>query len=456
MALVGQTQARRADTMRLIRPLLQLALPAVATSLLHTAVFFTDRLLLGKFSSAALASLQLQGPIVWSISMVFLSLSTSVLALVARYFGANQPVRAWGVTTFALRWSIVAGCIVGCAIYLGHETLIIWLGADNDDVARHANGYLSTIALAFPAIFASGVLSSSLSGVGDTRVVMQVGIAANMLNLAVSFVAVFGVESLGVPAMGAAGAASGSLFAVSLESAVLWWIWKSRAHPSWKQSWQDSARLRGLVVRHLVRLSMPTLGERLLTHLGFVLFTLIVNQLGSVAMAANQSLLMLESICFLAADGFGVAASAMVGQEIGRRRPQEARRVGWLATLLCMAALTSVGVGLWLISPVLLPLAVSGDPLSPAIVAAAFATIPILVIAQPLMAAGVVLAQALRGAGNSRSPMIAGVVGGLVVRVGSAWFIAVQLGAGVWGIWLASTLDWGVRSLWVAWSFRRL
>ena len=98
-----------------------------------------------------------------------------------------------------------------------------------------------------------------------------------------------------------------------------------RAGPRAAGSWRDEAR-------EVRRVSLPSLGERVLYHLGFLGFVLIIARLGDDVMAANQALISVESICFLSADGFGIAAAALVAQKLGARRPAEARQGALIAT----------------------------------------------------------------------------------------------------------------------------
>ena len=80
-------------------------------------------------------------------------------------------------------------------------------------------------------------------------------------------------------------------------------------------------------------------------------------------------------------------------------------------------------------------------------ISVARSAMPILVVAQPMMAMAVVLGHGLRGAGDTRSPVLAAAIGGLALRVAGAWLLAVELELGLFGIWLATAIDWTVRSV---------
>src|SRR5690606_30417493 len=117
---------------------------------------------------------------------------------------------------------------------------------------------------------------------------------------------------------------------------------------------------------------------RVLYHVGFMTYALIVTRLGDAAMAANQSLISVESICFLSADGFGVAAAALVAQKLGAGKPDEARQAAWIAARYAVITLSSFGLGALALRSVILPI-FSRDP---EVIAIGRSTMPVLAVAQ--------------------------------------------------------------------------
>jgi Na+-driven multidrug efflux pump len=159
-------------------------------------------------------------------------------------------------------------------------------------------------------------------------------------------------------------------------------------------------------------------------------------------MAANQSLLSVESISFLSADGFGVAAAALVAQKLGAGRPADAQRAAWIAARYAVVLLTAFGLTALALRDLILPL----FSVDPAVAAISRSTIPLLALAQPFMATSMVLAQSLRGAGRTRDVLGVTVTGALVVRLAATWVFAFVLGLGLVGVWMGSTTDWALRT----------
>jgi Na+-driven multidrug efflux pump len=167
-------------------------------------------------------------------------------------------------------------------------------------------------------------------------------------------------------------------------------------------------------------------------------------------MAANQSLISIESICFLSADGFGLAAAALVAQKLGAGEPLEAPKAARISAGYAIALLTTLGLLFLAARRVVLPIfSTDAD-----VVAIGAAAVPVLAVAQPFMATATVLAQSLRGAGMTRPVLGVSAVGAFVVRISCTWFFALALGMGLTGVWIGSTCDWFVRSVLLVWLAR--
>src|SRR5207302_186760 len=96
--------------------------------------------------------------------------------------------------------------------------------------------------------------------------------------------------------------------------------------------------------KRVVRIAWSAIGERVVYHAGYLAFVTFVVGLGGPAMAANQALLSIESVSFLTADGFAVAAGSLVAQRLGGGDAQRAASVGWITAVLCAGILAAFGL----------------------------------------------------------------------------------------------------------------
>jgi multidrug resistance protein, MATE family len=424
------------DIDRITPALIRLALPAVGHMLLITAVFFVDRLLLGRFSQGALASLQLSAILIWTIYAVLTSFTAGTLAVVARAIGRGDRESAADAVSVSFAMAAFIGVIAGLALFLGGRSLVATLFPLTDPaVMSDSVTYLRIVAPTLPFMFIEAALAAGLQGAGDTRAPLRAAAVGNIANLALSATLIFGLFA--APRLGITGAAIGCAAANLLQAAFLVRHTSSRTT---SLSLRVPSRSRSRVaLRALIHISLPALMEKVIYHAGYLAFVGVIALLGTSAMAANQALISIESIAFLTADGIGIAAAALVGQELGANRPHVAKQVGLTAAVISTLTLAVFAMGYLAFPRVLLSMFGSFD-------ASAIQALVVLAAAQPFMAIATALRMSLRGAGATGQVLRITLIGTLV-RLPATYLFAVVLDLGIVGVWIGSTTDWIVQSL---------
>ncbi len=282
----------------------------------------------------------------------------------------------------------------------------------------------------------------SLQASGDSRTPLLIGLGSNVVHVALNYVLIGG--AFGIAGRGAEGAGMSTAFTFVIEAVLGLWALTARRRPVCllRDPTDDSTAPPRDEARILFRIAVPAVAERALYHLGFLGFVLLIVALGDQAMAANQAILGLEAICYNSAEGFGIAAAALVAQELGAGRPEGARRVTRIAHLDAIVALSAAGLLAWAGRRLLLPIFTRDA----ATIALGCAAMPLLALAQPFMATGIVLSQSLRGAGRTRAALLVSVIGAVGVRLSATWIFAFHFQLGLVGVWLGSTCDWVTRS----------
>jgi putative MATE family efflux protein len=413
-----------------------LALPAIAQSLLQTLVFVVDRAMLGHHDATSLAAMQIAGPIEWSVWSIFLAFEVGTIAVIGRLIGEGNRGAAKSALAASLGYAVVAGAIVAMLSPLVLAALPAIATSASADVLANARSYLVVTLCASPVIFVSSVATASLQAAGNTRTPLAIAIASNVLHI--------GANALLIPRFGMRGCAVSTASTFALE-AILGVIVLLRADQAvslvgfaeekseaWRARWKE-----------IVAVGWPSLVERVLYHVGFLGYVAIIGRLGDVVMAGNQALISVESICFLSADGFGIAAAALVAQKLGAKKNDEAKRASRIAARDAAFTLTALGVIVFALRRFILPIFAKDA----AIVDVGLSAVPILALAQPFMAVAIVMGQALRGAGKTRTALLISLVGAVCVRLSATWLFAIVLGLGLPGVWLGSTCDWLVRSI---------
>jgi putative MATE family efflux protein len=317
-------------------------------------------------------------------------------------------------------------------------------------VIEDARAYLHIALPVLPLAFVEAIAAAALQGAGDTRTPLRVAFAGNLVNVTLSALLIFGYG--GLPRLGVRGAAIGTAAAMAIEGVLL----AAALLSPWSPLPLRASRAGDLAedwraLRRVLRVSVPTFIEKLVYHGGNLGYVAILGLLGAAAMAANQAMISVEAICWLSADGFGVAAAAVVAQKLGARRPAEASRAGIYATAMVVALVSIFGL-VFALAPRLLMRPFTTDP---EIIALGSQSLKIAAVAQPFMAFTIVVGMGLRGAGATRTVLYVTFVGGLCVRIAATWLFAITLGWGLAGIWLGSTADWMIRSALLAISYTK-
>lgn len=433
---------------RLISEVWTLVVPVIVQGLVITVVFFTDRLLVGRYSDEALASMQISGPLLWSIFSVFGAFIAGTMAIIGRAVGANDIDRARSAVSSVLVFAVALGLAVGVVCYQLRPWFVETLagGANVDTAKAEAMAYMGVVFFAVPQnlILVTGV--TALQADGDTRSPMWFSLVQGVVNLALSWALLWGIGPF--PEMGIAGAGVGTLVSFSLGAILVVTTLALRRGTVSLRTWP---RPSFEALRPILKLSGPAFGEKMVFHTAFVAFAAYVGHLGTQAMTANQALIAIESLGFIVAHGFSVAASSLVAQKMGADLIDDANHVGWISAGLGTLVLGSIGLLFWFFPAELIGLFTSDAKT----IELGVPCLKIAAMVQPLMAICEAMAGALRGAGDTKSPMIAALVGPGFVRLGMCWFLAFEMDLGLLGIWYGTSLDWIVRVLFLTAVYKR-
>lgn len=407
-----------------VREVLHLAIPVVLTHISITAMQIVDSIMVGRLGSPQLASVGFGGIWLWTLMCFFVGTTTCVQTFVAQHYGARE-FRACGGWAWQGLYAIVPmAFVLAAALFLGAGPLVRLLDPD-PVIAPFAIDYIQVRALGNPGLIAAVALSSFFRGLGDTRTPLYASIVANLLNAVLDYGLIFG--KLGMPELGVAGAGIATSIAEWTNFVVLFYFFRRAAIASAFVTAPVAPNRRQ--IRRLMRTGLPVGGQWWLEMASFALFLTLVARMGAAPMAASQVFISLLSISFMQAQGLGIAVSTLVGQYIGAGDLRAAERSFYSGIRLCLVLAGIVGLLLAFASDPLLRL-YSDDP-------------RVLALGRPLMLVGAVFQifdalaiiadGGLRGAGDTRWPML--------VRFLLAWFLFLPA-AYILGIQLEGGLTW--------------
>ena len=416
----------------------ELAWPSMALYALHALVGLVDVAFVASLGTSAIAAVGVAMQIHFFVFGLLAAVTTGTLAVVAREVGGGHLQEAARATRASLALSAALGALMMTAAPWSRE--IVSLLGVAPEVAGLGGACLATL-LCFNVPLALEIaLSMALRGAGDVRTPLAIGVMTNLLNIPLCYGLVFG--RLGMPELGAIGSSVAGGMSVTAGAVAMGWLW-----------WRDALRLPRRVSGpsltsatswRLLRIGLPTAAEQTAFQLGLLVFLAIIALYGTPAVSAYLIGVRILSLCFVPGLGFSAAAATLVGQQLGAAQPAEARRLGWRACAHAIAVMSAIGLSIAIAAPSLAHIFGAAGTET---IALSVIFIHILGAAQPLMAIEFALGGALRGAGDTRFPLYALLIGLFFFRLGAAWVIARPLFGGITAVWLCLLADYVVKAL---------
>lgn len=428
-----------------------MAWPSIVENLLQSVLGIVTILMVARLGSAEVAAVGASQQIQILFISAFFSLSMGATVLVAHAFGAQQHERINDAARQAAMATFALSIVVAVVVFVLSEPLLRLIGAE-EDVIRLGVRFQQISALGYVFMALMFVLGGALRGVGDTRTPMLVTLGINVINVVVALPLIFGFGPISAQELdGAAWAQNISRFIGFAWMGLL--LWKGTRGVSiagrtgWRPDWT--------FLRRLADISLPAMGESLLRSGGQFLFVVIVFQLGTADAAAHNIAQQAFFLSMFPGFGFSMAATALVGQSLGARNPDRARASTMIAMRWCIIWMSVMGAAFFLFGTQIMELSAPDDVDREAIITHGANALKVIAFAQPLQAIGFVLAGALRGAGDTRFPMISTGLSMWVFRLPLAWLFAIGLDLGLPGVYLAMVFDNVILMAMNVWRYRQ-
>lgn len=425
------------------KTVLILALPVVARMFLQMLVGIVDLAMVGRISPAAISAVGMGNQVFILSTAILNAFTVGTTALIARMSGAGKIKQAQEYARQSLMVTLVAGVVLGALVVLSAEHImsLLMIAAEEPDpeIIRLGTIYLRIVGAAEPLTFTMMTGYAIMQGMGNMRTPLYIMGFANILNVVFDYLLIFGIGVFPQWGVGGAALATAGSQCLAAIIALLFLFGKSSSLPL---SLKDSFRPQKLRIQEIMDIGLPSAGEQLVRSSGQFVFSMLVAGLGSVAIAANQIITKAISMSFMPGMGFGHAATTLIGQNLGARLPDQAKASGYVAAKLAAIFMSCVGLVFFFFSYQLAGL-FTGDI---AVQEAAGECLQMMAISQPFLAYVMVLAGALRGAGDTKYVMLVTLIGTWGSRVVIGWLLGIFLGIGLKGVWLAMIIDNLVRA----------
>ena len=413
-----------------------LAWPPIVGNLLFASVGVISIKAVGTLGAEAVAAVGTGQRMVWVFQALLMAIMTGTTALVARAVGSKNMIEAAHVTRLAIGVSIALSLITTLVIVLFAEKFIGIFGLD--PVAQELAVTYLTISILFIPFMAIGmVIGAALRAAGDVKTPMYIGIFTNIIAIYLLLGLVNG--QYGMPKLGILGAALAMGISFTIGAAIQLYLWLANklVVPIGKAGSFTKERLR-----QLITISYPAGIESFVFQFGMLSFFWIVAMYGTEEVAAYNIGVNILMLSFILGNGFSVAAATLSGQFLGASDPVAAYKSGYQAAGMTMLAMSLSG----------LLLAFFAEPIAwffiqdEEVVKFAVIFVWIFAMAQPFMALEFSLGSTLRGAGDTRSPLVITIIGLLVIRVPIA-FLLYYLEMPVQWIFATLIIDYFVKGI---------
>ncbi len=426
------------------RSLVRLALPLAAVQVGLMAMGLVDAAMVGRLSADALGAVAVAGVWFFAVSTVGMGCVYALDPVIAQAHGAgDEPAIALGIQRGLL---IAALVTVPTMVGLLPVELVLRFTGQATPLVPLAGGYMTWVLPGIFPYFAFLVLRQTLQALGQVRPILAVIVVANVLNAGLNWVLIYG--HWGAPALGVRGSAIAT-------TVSRWAMFVGLALLTWRALERFLRPLRPEVFRweplkRMLAIGLP-IGLQILFEYGvFGAVGLLLGRAGSASIAGHQIALNYAAITFMVPLGVGAAAAVLVGRAVGAGDADGARRMA-AASVVIGAAFMLVAASVFLAVPTPLASLYTTDA---TVVAIAASLIPIAGAFQVFDGSQAVAMGVLRGAGDTRVPVLINVFGYYGVGLPVGLWLGYEVGLGARGFWWGLVTGLAVVAVVLIWRIR--
>lgn len=433
-----------------------MSVPAIMAQIASVCMQYIDASMVGQLGADDSASIGLVSSSIWLLCSIGMAVNVGFTVLMAQKIGARKYVSARNLLKLAFLVCLAASLLLAGAGILVSDILPVWLGG-NSEINRGASEYFLIFTSALPVLILNALSSGMLQSSGNMKLPSLLNMLMCLLDVVFNYLLIFpsreisfGGFSLVIPGcdLGIRGAALGTVAAETVTFALMLFFLLFRT-PQLQLHREEKFIFSSRLVRRAFLISLPVGFDHIAMCLAMVVSMMIVAPLGTVPIATHSFAITAESFCYMAGYGIAAAATTMVGQSIGARRSDLAVSFAWLVTGLGVSIMTAAGILMFIFAPLMMGL------LSPVaeIRNLGAGVLRIEAFAEPLYGASIVVAGALRGAGDTFFPSLINFI--------SMWFVRIPLSLllasyyGFYGIWVAMCIELCIRGLLFLYRLKR-
>jgi len=418
----------------------QMSWPMLIIMLLNFLVGIVDVYVAGFISPQVQAAVGYVSQLSFLTIIIANAISIGSLALVARAVGAGESGKAVEVA----RQSLMFGGIIAVALTLPgllfYKEIVVLIGFPME-IREMAGKFLQVFALAIGSNYLLIISNSLFRACGEVKKPLLTMTVVSVINIIFNFVLVFGVFPF--PAMGYIGIAVASACAVTVGTIMNLLFFR---FGSWAPIYKFPWTLSGEIIRKMLSISWPAALLQIAWNAGSIILYNILSRLGEAsipALAAITNGFRIEGVIFLPAFALNMAASVLIGQNLGAGNPDRAEKVGWKIGMTGVVLMSLMALIIFILAEKIS--AVFTD--DPAVLAETVRYLRFNMLSEPFMALSVVLGGGLQGAGDTKGTMWIVGTAMWLIRLPLAYLLALVLGYGATGVWIAMIVSMFIQGI---------
>ena len=408
--------------------IVSLSIPSILAQISATVMFFIDASMVGHLGAKASAAIGLVETTGWLMGGLGSAANMGFSVQVAHFIGANDMEAARRVLRQSIVCCIIWSLVITITALCISPYLPYWLGG-NEEIAHDASLYFAIFGLSGIFFQMEGLAGSMLKCSGNMKIPSILNIGMCVMDVVFNYIFIY------ILGMGVVGAAIGTGLAMLVTACAMMYFLIVKSKMLSLVGRPGSFKPKEDTIRTAVKIGAPMGLQHLLMGGAYIVSTMIVAPLGTIAMAAHSLAITVESLCYMPGYGIAEAATTLVGQGIGAGQRLLTRSFARMSVALGIGVMTLMGVLMWIFAPELMAL------MSPVeeVIALGTRVLRIEAWAEPMFAAAIVCNGVFIGAGDTIIPAI--------MSLGSMWAVRLTLAAtlapkfGLKGVWTAMAIE---------------
>lgn len=424
----------------------KLAMPIMAGAALQDLFALADLFFIGRLGHVAVAALSISGVLLAVIMMAAIGISTGTTALVAHYIGKKDYQSADNVLFQTVVLSLVCSLVMALVGIFGTAGLLRLFGA-SPEIIPAASEYLKITFVWSIFIFLFIAFNQALGGSGDVIVPLKILLLANIINIILDPLFIFGFGFF--PRMEVAGSAIATVISRAVGVIVLlryFLFGYSSLHFH-----RGIFRINLPVMGRMVKIGFFATLEVLLRQLSLLLLLGLITSFGTACLAAYGIVIRLRMTIMMFGFGMGNACAVVVGQNMGADSSERAVQSGWKALKYYELMVIPAAILFFIFAPQI----ISVFSNHPEVVGLGSDFMRFIAVTFPFLAAALILGKGINGAGDTIAPAVMTGVAQLGLRIPVAYILALFFGLGPTGIWLSINFSDISQGLAMMWYFKR-